>query len=418
MKAIILAGGFGNRLKDINKDIPKPMTKICGKPVLEHQLEVLKREGIVDFIFVVGYLGYKIEEYFGDGSGFDVNISYYYENEPLGTAGALFEIMPEEDFLLCNGDLIFDFDVKKIWNFHRENEALATLFSHPNSHPYDSTLIVADENGLVSDFLVGKDKPKTYQNLSNAGIMIISPELLNLHSIKGKADLDRDIIMKSVGTKRIFTYKSTEYVHDMGTPERLKSVENDIKEGIVQKYHSRYLQKAIFLDRDGTINKHKGFIVHPDDIELIDGVAEAINNFHKLGYLVIVITNQPVIARGDCTEQTLKEIHNRLEMLLGKEGAYLDGIYYCPHHPDKGFDGEVEELKKACNCRKPAPGLILKACDDFNIDLSASYMVGDSRADVEAGKNAGCTPIYIGEDVYGFCDSFGSLREFSEYRLR
>ena len=418
MKAVILAGGFGNRLKSVNKDIPKPMTLVCGVPVLEHQIQTLKKEGISEFILVVGYLAEKIEEYFADGSRFGVSISYFREKEPLGTAGALLKMNFTDDFLLCNGDLIFDFSVKKMEAFHRKNKALATLFTHPNNHPYDSTVVVADEKGCVRNFIVGCNKPESYQNLCNAGVQIISPELLSMYKIDGKANLDKDIIMPAIETGRVYSYKSVEYVHDMGTPERLKSVEMDIKCGIVANKHSDRLQKAIFLDRDGTINKLKGFITKPCDIELIDKITDAINAFHYLGYLVIVITNQPVIARGECTSETLNEIHNRLEILLGEKGAYVDGIYYCPHHPDKGFDGEVEELKIRCECRKPAPGLLFKAQKDFNIDMSESYMVGDSVIDIQAGENAGCIPVMLNcesvSDIPG-CLKFSSAYEFSAY---
>ncbi len=418
LKAVILAGGFGKRLGSLNADIPKPMTLICGKPVLEHQLEVLKREGISEFVFVVGYLANKIEDYFKDGADFGVSISYFRESEPLGTAGALFQMELTEDFLLCNGDLIFDFDLRKMIEFHKKNQALATLFTHPNNHPYDSTIVVADENGCVRDFISGKNRTDDYQNLCNAGIQIISPKLLHMYTEKGEANLDRDIIMPAVKTGRIYSYKSTEYVHDMGTPARLESVERDIESGIVYKRHSSCLQKAIFLDRDGTINKHKGFITKPDEIELIDGVAEAISRFNKIGYLVIIVTNQPVIARGECTYEELDKIHNRLETLLGKKGAYVDGIYYCPHHPDKGFEGEIEELKIQCDCRKPSPGLLLKAQKDFNINMSESFMIGDTVRDAQAGENAGCTSVLLNSEKEEKYMTFGSLLEFSEWLLR
>lgn len=418
MKAVILAGGFGKRLESVNKSIPKPMTLIFGKSVLEHQIGALKKEGITEFIFVVGYLSQQIEDYFGDGKAFGVHISYFREAEPLGTGGALFKLNLSEDFLLCNGDLIFDFDVNKMLEFHKKNNALATLFTHPNNHPFDSTVISCDENGLVNAFITDK-KDADYQNLCNAGIQIISPKLLSMYSINGKANLDKDIIMPATKTKRIYSYKSAEYVHDMGTPKRLKAVERDFKNGTVQKKHSKNLQKAIFVDRDGTINKLDGFITSPNQIELIENTAEAIKTFHNLGYLVIVITNQPVIARGECSTQDLKQIHNRLEALLGNEGAFVDDIYYCPHHPDKGFEGEIKELKVKCECRKPSPGLLIKAKQEFNIDMSASFMVGDSQTDVMAAQNAGCIPVLLTEQADNNQQlSFNSLYDFSLYLLK
>ena len=415
MKAVILAGGLGTRMGNFCNSLPKPMLPISGKPVLEHQLQALKKEGITEFVFVVGYLGEKIEEYFKDGSRFGVSISYFHEKEPLGTAGALFELEIKEDFLLCNGDLIFNFSLDAMADFHKKNNALATLFTHPNSHPYDSTLVCTDEADRVTDFLKPDRKCRDAQNLCNAGIQIISPELLSMYEGRGNKNLDRDVILPSLETGRVYSYKSFEYVKDMGTPERIAAVERDINEGIVSAWHRDKKQKAIFLDRDGTVNVHKGYITDPDDIELISNAAKAIAGFKAMGYHTIIVTNQPVIARGDCDENRLKEIHNRLEALLGEEGAYVDAIYYCPHHPDKGFENEIPELKVPCDCRKPSPGLLMRARDDFNIDTSQSFMIGDSVRDIQAGINAGCTPVLLAEkadDIYRDVSCYNSLSDF------
>ena len=133
----------------------------------------------------------------------------------------------------------------------------------------------------------------------------------------------------------------------------------------------------------------------------VNELFEAIKKINQSGYLAVVVTNQPVIARGEVTYDKLKEIHNKMETLLGKDGAYLDGIYFCPHHPDSGFEGEIKELKIDCNCRKPKPGMLIKAAEDLNVDLSMSWMIGDGKSDILAGKNAGCKTALIGEDDYG-----------------
>lgn len=412
MKAVILAGGLGTRMGNYCSEKPKPLLEIAGKPVLLHQIETLKKEGISEFILVVGYLGDKIKTYFKDGSSFGVNISYFYEKEPLGTAGALFELNLKEDFLLCNGDLIFNFCLKSMTEFHRKKNAIATLFTHPNSHPYDSTLVCTDNENRVTDIVKSDGTIRNAPNLCNAGVQIISPKLLEMYEKGGRKNLDRDIILPALKTGRIFSYKSFEYVKDMGTPERLVSVEKDINNNIVADAHRSKKKKAIFLDRDGTVNVHKGYITNPDDIELLPDAAMAIRGFREKGYLVIIVTNQPVIARGDCDENRLREIHNRLEALLGKEGAYVDAIYYCPHHPDSGFENEVAELKIDCDCRKPAPGLLLRARDDFNIDMTESFMVGDSLRDVEAGRNADCISVLLADKAKDGICSYGSLYEF------
>lgn len=416
MVAVILAGGAGTRMGNLCAETPKPMVEICGKPILQHQIETLKKEGITDFIFVVGHLSQVIESYFADGKNFGVNISYYREAIPLGTGGALTKLNLNEDFLLCNGDLIFDFSLSKMLDFHKEKNALITAFAHPNSHPYDSDLLETDDNFCVTQIIPKTNRSKDYANLCNAGIHIVSPFAIPKMSEETKLDFNKDIVSPLVKQGKVFAYKSAEYVKDMGTPERLAQVAHDMAEGLVAAKNTSHKQKAIFLDRDGTINVHKGFITSADKIELIAGAAQAINKIHSLGYLAVIVTNQPVIARGDCSEEELKNIHNRLEVLLGKEGAYVDAIYCCPHHPDKGFAGERAELKFDCDCRKPKPGMIFNAKKDFNIDLKKSYMVGDSERDIFAAINAGCTAVYIGKEKYGKnILSFSSLYEFSEH---
>lgn len=412
MKAVIMAGGRGTRIASVNSDVPKPMIPVCGKPILEWQIENLKACGLTDIILVVGYLGHVIRDYFGDGSRLGVHIGYFVEDTPLGTAGALFK-MPEltEDFLLLCGDVILDVDFGRFIRFHKKNSAWASLMAHPNGHPYDSSLLVTEvlppqePGGLPADthrviqWMNKEDDRLYYRNRVNAGVEIISPELLRetmKHFVPrhpetpDKIDLDRDVLKPHIGSGRIYAYDTPEYIKDMGTPERLREVEEDILSGKVQARNLRNRQKAVFLDRDGTLNKYVGFLTRPEQLELIPGAAEAVRRINRSGYLAIVVTNQPVIARGDCTWEELQEIHNRMETLLGKEGAFLDGIYVCPHHPDRGFEGERPEYKCLCDCRKPKAGLLLQAARDFNIDMASSIMVGDSEADVQAGRNAGC----------------------------
>lgn len=410
MKVVIMAGGKGTRIASVRSDVPKPMINICGKPILEHQIDNLKACGLTDIILVIGYLGDKIKEYFGDGSKFGVNIEYFVEDHPLGTAGALFK-MPQlmEDFLLLCGDVIIDVDFNRFIAFHKEHQAWASLVAHPNGHPYDSSLLVTEIDapktvgGMPEDthrvirWMAKVDERTYYKNRVNAGIELISPELLK-ETMKNfvprhpetpdKIDLDRDVLKPNIPSGKIYAYDTPEYIKDMGTPDRFYETEKDIESGKVHARNLKNKQKAIFLDRDGTINKMVGFVTKPEQFELIEGAAEAIKTINKSGYLAIVVTNQPVIARGDCTFEELQTIHDKMETELGKVGAFVDAIYVCPHHTDKGFEGERPEYKCNCDCRKPKPGLLLQAAKDFNIDLSESYMIGDSHRDVEAGENA------------------------------
>lgn len=423
MKVVIMAGGRGTRMSSVASDIPKPMIKIENKPVLEHEIECLREQGFKDLILTVSHLGNIIMDYFGDGSKispvtgkpFGVHIEYYFEEEPLGNAGALFKIKEKltEDFLLLNADAMFDVDFNRFVSFHKMHGGLVTLFAHPNSHPYDSGLIIADENGQVEKWLAKEDeRPEFYRNRVNAGLHVISPQILNTEITTSKIDLDRQLLKPLSGTGKMFCYDSPEYVKDMGTPERYHSVCEDYKAGRVKGKNLQNKQRAIFLDRDGTINKYVGFLRNIDDFELIEGVADAIKAINTLGYLAIVVTNQPVIARGEVSYEDLEEIHNKMETLLGKEGAYIDAIYYCPHHPHKGYEGERKELKIDCECRKPKPGMLLDAAKKFNIDLNLSWMIGDGENDIAAGKKAGCKTALIGNENYGQDVSLNTLSEF------
>ena len=426
MKVIIMAGGQGTRIASVRSDIPKAMIPICGKPILQYQIENLCALGLTDIILVIGYLGDIIKSYFGNGSRFGVRLSYFVETKPLGTAGALFK-MPEltQDFLFLFGDIIFDVDLRRFIVFHKKHKALATLAAHPNSHPYDSSLLVTEilhptnAGGLPSDshkviqWLNKEDERLYYKNRVNAGIQIISPRLLQsakdillakTNVLPDKIDLDRDVLKPNIVSGRIFAYDTPEYIKDMGTPDRYYQTECDINAGLLKSRNLLGKQRAVFIDRDGTINKENGFISQPDDFILLSDAAEAIKMINQSGYLAIVVTNQPVIARGECSFDDLEVIHNKMETELGKKGAFIDGLYFCPHHPDTGFAGERPEYKCICDCRKPKPGLLFKAAEDFNIDIASSYMVGDSNTDVMAGTRAGCKASILVSERYSLLD--------------
>ena len=424
MKTVIMAGGRGTRISEMFPDIPKPLIPIrdgdgVERPVLEWEIRSLVAQGVTDIILTVSHMADKIESYFGTGEQLGCKISYFNEMVPLGNAGALFKMRTElgdEPFLLLNADAVFDVDFNRMVQFHKQRGGLVTLFTHPNSHPYDSGLIIAAADGEVEGWLAKEDKrPEFYKNRVNAGLHVIDPKVLDLAAETNnidekligtedvmtgkviKVDLDRQILKPLCGTGTMFAYDSPEYVKDMGTPERYEQVSRDFRTGVVAAKNLSNPQKAIFLDRDGTINKYVGFLRKIEDFELIDGAAEAIKRINESGYLAIVVTNQPVIARGEVSVSELNLIHNKMETLLGQAGAYIDGLYYCPHHPDKGFAGEVEALKIVCECRKPKPGMLIAASKDFNIDLSHSWMIGDGKNDIGAGKAAGCKNALIGE---------------------
>ena len=405
--AVIMAGGKGSRLRSItNDEIPKPMVPVDGKPLLEYQVEKLKAYGIKKIVMIVGHLGEKIVDHFKDGKDFGVEIDYIFEKEPLGTAGAFYYLKDKidaKDFMLVFGDVFFDMDFDRMEDFHFKNSALTTLLAHPNGHPYDSDLIRMDDKGRVIGFDSKHNvRDYWYDNMVNAGMYIINKRLLDLVKEPVKTDFEKDILANQVKLgANIYAYHTPEYVKDVGTVDRINATVEELKSGLIQSKNLKNKQRAIFLDRDGTMNVSKGFISKADDLELIPGTIDAIKAINKSGALAIVITNQPVIARGECSFEELHNIHNKLKTLLGEKGAFVDDIFYCPHHPDKGFEGEVPELKFDCECRKPKTGMIDEAVKKYNIDLSKSYMVGDSTMDLETARNAGIKSVLVNTGFAG-----------------
>ena len=408
-----MAGGKGTRIAQVNATVPKPMIPIEGKPILEYQIETLKKQGYTDIILIVGHMGNVIQKYFGDGSAFGVQISYIVEEQPLGTAGALYFLKDEiqNDFLLLNGDIIFDVDIQKFLEYHCNQRTAATILTHPNSHPYDSGIIIADDKNRVTNWLHKEDERLWYKNRVNAGLHMFSPRIFESFHEAKKCDLDRDVLKPLIKEGELSVYDSPEYIKDMGTPDRYYAVIEDIKSGKVSAKNLKNKQKAIFLDRDGTINKYVGFLTDINEFELLDGVTEAIKMINESGYLAIVVTNQPVIARGEVSVEELQEIHNKMETLLGQAGAYIDDIFYCPHHPHKGYEGERPEYNIECECRKPKPGMLFAAAEKYNIDLSESWMIGDGENDIEAGKNAGCKVCAVGDVEINNVPRYNSLLE-------
>ena len=398
-QAVILVGGRGTRLKEVSGNLPKPMVPVLGKPLLQYLIEQCVEHGISNIKLLVSYKKEVIEDYFGDGDQYGATIQYIIEDIPRGTAGALMDALPEldEQFLVVYGDTFFDIDLGSFWKFHQDQAGDASIFLHPNDHPHDSDLVEVD-----SDLQVQKIHPYPHdnqwrQNLVNAAVYMFNKGALQgVDFVSDRPDIAKELFpLMLESKKKLYGYISTEYIKDMGTPKRLSKVERDINFGKVKSLKKQTPKMAIFLDRDGTINQEVNHLSSQEQFELIDGVSEAICQINAAGILAVVVTNQSVIARGELKESELQVIHNKMDTLLGIQGAYIDRLYYCPHHPDNGFSGEVEELKFDCDCRKPKIGMFTQAKKDLNIVLEKSWVVGDSARDIMAAQNAGMKSILV-----------------------
>src|SRR5215213_4999681 len=349
---VILAGGKGTRLKDRLGDLPKPMIPIAGKPLLEHQIELARAHGFTDVLLFVHYRADLIQEHLGDGSRWGLRLRYIVEMEPLGTAGAVLAGFDQlaERFAVMYGDTMINVDLSRFWRAHETSGADGTLFLHPNNHPLDSDLVEMTGEGWVTAFH-NRPHPQDnfFQNLVNAGLYVLERRALeSWRDSRQPLDFGKDLFpaMLNKGLK-LLGYNSPEFIKDIGTPSRYDWVEAQYAAGIIQRSSLASPQRAVFLDRDGTLVKEISAqgLSRIEDLELLPSVVEGIHELNHAGLRAVLITNQPVIAKGFCTETDLQHIHNKLETLLGREHAFLDRIYYCPHHPERGFPGERTELK-------------------------------------------------------------------------
>jgi D,D-heptose 1,7-bisphosphate phosphatase len=408
MQMVIIAGGKGTRLQSVLANVPKPMANVGGKPLVEHQILLARKHGIRDILILTGYGADYIEEYFGEGKRLGVRIVYHREAEPRGTAGALFDAYEklQDVFVVMYGDTLVNVDLQRLLAAHSE-EATATLLVHPNDHPQDSDLVELDEHGKVMAFHPYPHPPGIYfENLVNAALYVFSKDALREPLPQtGASDIAKHLFPALLARdKSLSGYRSREYIKDAGTPERLERVRKDYTSGRVAAAAFEQALPAVFLDRDGTLNYECGWLHAPEQLELLPGAAEAVRAINEAGRLAVVITNQPVVARGECTEQGLRRIHNKLEWLLGESHAYFDALYYCPHHPEKGFPGERADLKIACECRKPGDALLRTAASELHVDISRSWMIGDRAGDVQAAQRFGIRSAQVQSNQEHFRD--------------
>ena len=395
MKAAIIAGGKGERIRSISHDlIPKALVPVAGRPILFFQLEQLRRYGVTDVGLILGHLAHEVRRRMSDAPiAQTLKINYFEENLPLGTAGGLLqakEFFKDDDFFVLYGDIAFDVDLNHFMAYHKTQASIATLVAHPNDHPLTSDLLKVDASHRLLEILPVKTRmPGDYRNLVPAALYCFSPKIFNYIRASEKQDFIHDVFPSLLKEgEKVAVYSTPEYLRDIGTPERLTKVEKDIQTGFMARMNREKKRPTLFLDRDGVINQDlpDTGIIRANQLKLLPTVVEAIKTANDAGVLVIVITNQPQIAKGFMTVDELDHVHARLEMELSAGGAWLDRIYYCPHHPDKGFPGEISSLKIACECRKPGTGLFLQAIKELPVDIHRACMIGDSPRDIRAAQ--------------------------------
>jgi mannose-1-phosphate guanylyltransferase/phosphomannomutase len=397
VKVVILNGGKGTRLG--LTDRPKPMVPVAGVPLLQRLVEISKAAGFDDLVFLNGHLAEVIEDYFGDGTQYGVRIRHVRESVPLGTAGAIREAreLLTEPFIVLYGDILIDVDLAHFADFHRRKGGIGTIFVHPNDHPHDSDLVVVDADCRITQFLSKPHAPgQLLPNLVSAALYVLEPRAIDFVQPAVALDWGHDVFPAIVAAGApLMAYRSIEYSKDMGTPDRLAKGEADLASGRVDRLSRREAKPAIFLDRDGVLNKEINGVHRGADLTLIDGVGPAIRRINRSGVPAVCVTNQPDVAKGMLSSAALDEVFAALDTALAVDRAYLDLVYYCPHHPERGWPGEIAALKVDCDCRKPKPGMLLKAAQEHHLDLARSWMIGDRGADIDAAHAVNVRAVLV-----------------------
>ena len=384
---VIPIGGDGTRVSYLTKGRAKPELKIYKKKkIIDFQID--KVSGLKKKIILLSRIKFRKLNSYILKKYKNLDIEIITEKEKLGTAGCLYPLrkLNYKFYLMIYGDLIFNIDFKKLIKFHKKKKADCTLVVHPNNHAIDSDCIEIDKNFKSKKIFLKPHFKKYIPNLCLAGINVINKKTLFLIKKNKSQDFSKDFLKLNEKKIKIFGYNTREYIKDAGTPERINEIKKDL---IGFKFKNGNINKkipAIFLDKDGVINKLNKKKHYQKIDKIIKGTINSLKIINKSGFLTILVTNQPAIAKGIISEKRFLRDINKLSYLLSKNKVYIDRVYYCPHHPEKGYKSEIKGLKINCKCRKPNNGLFLNAIKDLNINKKKSYVIGDQISDYLAAK--------------------------------
>lgn len=423
-QAVILCGGKGTRLGADFSHLPKPLVEVAGKPLLDHILDVAARAGISRVILAAGHLGHLIEERYRVHNPWGMEFRVHVEKQALGTAGCLHEIAEwlEEEFALLYGDVFLDFELEALLKKQDAERVVATVLTRQSDHPRDSDLLVLDGEEVVGILpKATRDLEGIYANWGNAAVYACSRELLKFVPKDRASDIATDVfpaVLAGGGRIRAHVLEESGYVKDMGTPARLVEVERywQRKQAAEEARVRPREIRAVILDRDGVLLRDRGALGDPGKMEFLPQVLEGLAEMKRMGLRCFVATNQPWIARGLVTEEEVGRVHEAMVARIAAAGGRIEAVKVSPFHPETHYGEGVVELRRASECRKPRPGMLFAICEEFGISPAEAVMVGDSRVDVVAAKNAGMRSVVIGGDESalsagsdGCCTSLGDL---------
>ncbi len=374
LQAVILAGGRGSRLGELTRHTPKPLLPVAGRPFIEHLLVELHRHGVTEVVILVGPSAAPFRSVLGDGDRFNLRLAYVEEPSPAGTGGALYHVRDRlaETFLMLNGDSWFDINLLRLTATALEPSRLGRIaLCHLEDTARYGRVEVADD-GCVLAFA---EKTAGRPGLINSGVYWFDRAIVD-HRRPLPCSLEVDLFPVLAREGRIEGLALPGRFIDIGTP-----ADFDRADRLMAGWRRR---PAAFLDRDGVLNADTGYVHRPDQIVWIEGAADAVARLNDAGYFVFVVTNQSGVARGYYGEATVQELHRWMNQRLAESSAHVDAFYYCPHHPTAGHP----PYGQACDCRKPAPGMIRRALAEWPVEIAGSFLIGDQPTDLAAAAAA------------------------------
>lgn len=403
VRVLILSGGKGTR--SANPSIPKLLQELkTSVTLLENQLEFIQRAGFTRVSLLVNYEMGQIEERLQKSAhlfpGLDIQVLP--DQSQSGTTAAVAHAVEKSDenkFFLLLGDLAVNGDMSVPYAKWRESGKSCSVMVHPNNHPEDSdcVFVTVDQSPIRVKRKTTNQKFKDLIALPMGGMIFFEKNVMELVDQKN-LDVSSALVEAALGQDKLHVFNLSTYFKDSGTPTRLERIREDIENGAFAA-RGADLRAAIFLDRDGTLVPDTGTSrseVSPTEIE--QATAAQIRRANRLGIPIFLVSNQPGIAKGQISFSDLANSYNQLEEALRSQDALLDDFRFCPHHPEVGFPGEVIEFKTSCLCRKPGAGMLTDLASHHGIDLSKSFLIGDTENDEGAARNSGARFVQV---IYG-----------------
>jgi D-glycero-D-manno-heptose 1,7-bisphosphate phosphatase len=391
-QAVFLVGGLGSRLHDLTVAKPKPLLDVGGRPFLDYLLDEASRHGMKRALLLCGYRADDVVTAYDGRTVRGMRVEAVVESAPAGTGGALSLAADrlDEQFFLVNGDSLFDFN----W---------LALCPPANDAAWPGLVRMALAAGIAGT-RYGRVGVEGRQVLSfaasgppdhpiNAGVYLMRKAIVSRIATL-PCSLERDILPQLAAEGLIEgTVVEAPFI-DIGIPDDFQRAQ-DFVPSILRR-------PAAFLDRDGVLNHDTGYVHHRDQLRWVDGAHDAVRWLNDAGYLVFIVTNQAGIARGYYTEDHVNDLHTWMRAELRKVGAHIDGVEFCPYHPE----GVVERYRRHSDLRKPGPGMLNKLMAAWAVDAARSFMVGDRGSDVAAAAAAGIPGhLFAGGNLLDFVKS-------------